>query len=226
MVAAGAAALATVVAASPLGAALVEAARLLVRGDAGALREAVLAAGAWAPVVSIALMVLQAVVAPLPSSPVTYANGLVFGVWWGSLISWSGALLAAAICFGLGRRLGRPVVERIVSRPALAAADAFLARFGTRAVLLGRLLPVVSFDVVSYAAGATRIPLPGFLVATAIGMIPGTILYSALGDLGGGSGRALLWTLAALTALGVLVGTLAPRLGRWLMARGSKGGRR
>jgi uncharacterized membrane protein YdjX (TVP38/TMEM64 family) len=79
---------------------LLHAVILLSEGDVGNLRSRVLEAGAWAPLVSAALMILQAVLAPLPSSPVTYLNGLLFGLWWGGLLSWASALVAAAICFG------------------------------------------------------------------------------------------------------------------------------
>lgn len=150
-------------------------------------------------------MVLQAMVAPLPSSPVTYVNGLLFGLWWGGLLSWASALAAAAICFGLSRRFGRPVAQRLVTARAVEWSDRFFERFGAYAVLLGRLLPFVSFDVVSYGAGLTRMSFMGFMAATAIGMIPGTLLYAYLGRLGGESGAALMWTLVALTALGLFV---------------------
>jgi uncharacterized membrane protein YdjX (TVP38/TMEM64 family) len=178
---------------------------LLSKGDVAGLRVHVLDAGAWAPLVLAGLMVLQAVVAPLPSSPVTYVNGLLFGLWWGGLLSWASALVAAALCFALSRRFGRPAAQRFVTARALEWSDRFFERFGVYAVLLGRLLPVVSFDVVSYGAGLTRMSFVSFMAATAIGMIPGTLLYAYLGRLGGESGGALMWTLVALTALGLIV---------------------
>jgi uncharacterized membrane protein YdjX (TVP38/TMEM64 family) len=196
-----------------------EAVTVLAAGDVTTLRAWVLGFGVWAPVASVALMLLQTLVAPLPSSPVTYTNGLLFGVWWGALLSWSSALVAAAVAFGLSRAFGRPVVERLVTRAALAWSDAFFARWGTWAVLVGRLLPVVSFDVISYGAGVTPMGLGGFLLATAVGMIPGTLLYAWLGHLGGTSGAALLWTLAALAALGAVVVALKPAVGRWRAER-------
>jgi uncharacterized membrane protein YdjX (TVP38/TMEM64 family) len=134
--------------------ALTDAVPLLARADVGALRGYLLGFGAWAPLVSAGLMILQAVVAPLPASPITYVNGLVFGTWSGGLLSWASALVAAAISFSLSRRLGRPIAERLVTRRALEWSDAFVARFGPRAVLISRLLPMVPFDVVSYGAGA------------------------------------------------------------------------
>ncbi|MBI3637715.1 MAG: TVP38/TMEM64 family protein [Candidatus Rokubacteria bacterium] len=189
---------------------MIRLARMLLDADVAAIRAQVLAAGAWAPAVSAGLMILQAIVAPLPASPIAYANGLVFGVWWGGVLSWASALAAAALCFGLSRRFGRPLAERLVSARAVAWSDQFFRRFGIAAVLIGRLLPFVSFDVVSYGAGLTRISFTGFMIATAIGMIPGTFLYAWLGHLGGRSGAALLWTVAAVTALGLILVLVGP----------------
>lgn len=197
---------------------------LLAHGDVASIRALVLATGAWAPLVAAALMILQAVVAPLPSSPVTYANGLVFGVWWGGLLSWASALVVAALCFGLSRRFGRSLAERLMTPHAVEWAARFFDRFGVYAVLLGRLLPFVSFDLISFGAGLTRMSFVAFIAATAVGMIPGTLLYSYLGGLGSASGGALLWTLAALAALGVLVMLAGPRLvGR--LSRGREDGK-
>lgn len=207
----------------PLRRALTNAVDVLARADVGALRAYVLGFGAWAPLVSAGLMILQAVVAPLPSSPVTFVNGLVFGTWWGGLLSWASALVGAGICFGLSRRFGRPLAERLVTRPALAWSDAFFQRFGAHAVLIGRLLPVVSFDVVSYGAGLTGMSFLVFMLATAVGMLPGTLLYSYLGHLGGRSAWALMWALAAVTALGLVVLLLKPTLSGRLAARGPRG---
>jgi uncharacterized membrane protein YdjX (TVP38/TMEM64 family) len=101
--------------ASPLGRAIARGLVLLANGDVNGLRTYVLGAGAWAPAVMAGLMVLQAVIAPLPSSPVSYVNGLLFGVWWGGVLSWASALLAAAVCFALRRHVGRPAAERLIT---------------------------------------------------------------------------------------------------------------
>jgi uncharacterized membrane protein YdjX (TVP38/TMEM64 family) len=204
--------------ATPLGHALLRAVALLAAGDVDGLRTLVLEAGAVAPAVLAGLMILQAVIVPLPSSPVTYVNGLLFGVWWGGLLSWASALLAAALCFALSRRFGRPVAGRVVTARAIEWSDRFFGRFGAYAVLVGRLLPVVSFDVISYGAGLTRMSFAGFMTATATGMIPGTLLYAYLGELGRESGAALMWTLAALTALGLVVLLAGRRFSRRLIA--------
>jgi uncharacterized membrane protein YdjX (TVP38/TMEM64 family) len=155
---------------------------LLGRGDIAGLRDYILSFGLWAPVASCFLMVLQALVAPVPSFLITFANGLAFGVFWGWILSLFGHVLAAAVCFGISRSLGRVPVEVLVGRTGLQSADRWFARWGVYAVFVGRLIPGVAFDVISYAAGLTRMRFRNFIFATTLGIFPQTFLYSYLGQ--------------------------------------------
>jgi uncharacterized membrane protein YdjX (TVP38/TMEM64 family) len=154
---------------------------LLGRGDIAGLRDFILSFGLWAPVASCFLMVLQALVAPVPSFLITFANGLAFGVFWGWMLSLFGHVLAAAVCFGISRSLGRVPVEVLVGKTGLQSADRWFAEWGIYAVFVGRLIPGVAFDLISYAAGLTRMRFRNFLAATALGIFPQTFLYSYLG---------------------------------------------
>ncbi|MDP9425419.1 MAG: TVP38/TMEM64 family protein [Actinomycetota bacterium] len=150
--------------------------------DTGALRDYILSYGAWAPVVSAALMILQALAAFVPSFLLGLANGLAFGAFWGGMLSLVSAALAASISFGIARAVGRVPVEAIVGRESLGHADGWFERYGAYAVLVARLIPVVSFDAISYAAGLTKIGFWRFLGATTVGMAPATFVYSYLGE--------------------------------------------
>ena len=154
---------------------------LLGRGDIAGLRDYILSFGLWAPVASCFLMVLQALVAPVPSFLITFANGLAFGVFWGWMLSLFGHVLAAAVCFGISRSLGRVPVEVLVGKTGLESADRWFAKWGIYAVFVARLVPGIAFDVISYAAGLTRMRFKTFLLATALGIFPQTFLYSYLG---------------------------------------------
>ena len=158
-----------------------EALGILGRGDIAGLRDYIVSFGPWAPVASCFLMVLQALAAPVPSFLITFANGLAFGVFWGLVLSLFGHVLAAAVCFGISRSLGRGPVEVLVGRAGLESADRWFARWGLYAVFFGRLLPGVAFDAISYAAGLTRMRFRSFLAATTLGIFPQTLLYSFLG---------------------------------------------
>jgi uncharacterized membrane protein YdjX (TVP38/TMEM64 family) len=195
--------------------AVLDAGRLLTTADLAGVREHLRGYGPWAPVAAFVLIQLQAVFAPLPAFPVIYATGFLFGTFWGGLLSWVSVLVSAALCFGLARRFGRPLVERVVSPAALRRVDALFLRHGAFAVLLARLLPFTAFDLLSYAAGLTPMGLGPFLVATAIGMTPATFLMAWAGDLGGCSVSAFVgWSLGL-----ALLAAAAAWLGRRVRAR-------
>jgi uncharacterized membrane protein YdjX (TVP38/TMEM64 family) len=195
----------------PCRAGVVEITRLLAAGDLPGVREYLRGFGPWAPLVTFILIQVQAVAAPLPAFPVIYASGLLFGTVWGGLLSWVSVLVSAALCFGLARRWGRPVVERLVNPGALRRTDTLFARHGPIAVLIARLIPFTAFDLLSFAAGLTPMRLGPFLVATAIGMTPAIFLMAWAGD----ASTELRESVAAMTmGAAALIGG-----GAWLVAR-------
>ncbi len=150
--------------------------------DPEAMRAYIASYGILAPLVSALLMILQSLVAPLPAFLITFVNGLLFGVWWGAALSWGSAMLGAGLCFYIARYLGRSLVTRLISEKAITTADRFFEHYGKYAVLVARLIPVLSFDVVSYAVGLTGMRFWSFWIATGIGALPATFLYAYLGD--------------------------------------------
>ena len=179
--------------------------------DPQAMREYIAAYGHLAPVISALLMIFQSVAAPLPAFLITFANGLLFGVWWGAVLSWSSAMLGAALCFFIARYFGRPVVVKLVSEPALASSDRFFDRYGKHAVLIARLVPIISFDVISYGSGLTRMGFLGFWLATGIGQLPATILYSYLGDGATGTIKILFWVFGIVIAISIVTALIKHR---------------
>lgn len=167
--------------------------------------------GALAPVVSAILMIFQSVIAPLPAFLITFANGLLFGVWWGAALSWSSAMLGAALCFFIARLLGRPVIVRVLSESTVNMSDRFFQRYGKHAVLIARLVPVISFDAISYGAGLTGMRFLWFAIATGIGQLPATLLYSYLGDRVTGSVKALFWGFGIVIAVSIVIGLIKRR---------------
>jgi len=193
---------------------------LLARADIEPLKEYLLGFGAWAPIVSGSLMVLQSLVVPLPAMVITLTNGLLFGAMWGALLSWSSAMVGAILCYYIARLFGRPVVERLVGKKSLEVTDRFFQRYGRHAVLLARLIPVISFDVVSYAAGLTSIGLGDFILATGIGQMPATVVYSFLGQNMTRAARLGLWIILGVLALVTLGFALKARFEESLISEG------
>lgn len=152
-------------------------------GDRETVRSALLDLGPFAPFVSLGLNVLQGILAPLPGFVVPYINGVIFGTWWGALLSWVGGIGAAAACFAISRTFGRGLAERLCrGHRMLERTNRLVERNGVGTVALARVLPGMPFDVFSYLGGITRIRFVPFLVGTAIGSAPHAYLYALMGD--------------------------------------------
>lgn len=160
--------------------------------------------GAYAAVISFFLMILQSILSPIPALLITLSNAAVFGWWKGALLSFWSSMVGAALCFYIARTLGRDVVEKITTKTGLAKVDEFFERYGKNSILICRLLPFVSFDIVSYAAGLTPIKFLDFFIATGLGQLPATIVYSYLGNLAG-STKTIFISIVCVVALSALV---------------------
>lgn len=157
--------------------------------------------GAWATLISFLLMMFQSVIAPLPAFLITFANAAVFGWWQGAILSWSSAMAGALLCFYIARIAGRDVVEKINKNFSLQKLDEYFDRYGKHTILICRLLPFISFDFISYAAGLTAIkPIP-FLIATGLGQLPATIVYSYVGSNLTGNSQKVMFGLLSMFAL-------------------------
>ena len=177
----------------------------LVKLDMEGLKEYILSFGIWGPVVSFLLMILQSVAAPLPAFVITFANAALFGWVYGAILSWSSAMAGAAICFYIAKFLGRNTVENLTSKFALDEIDKFFVKYGKHTILIARLLPFMSFDLVSYAAGLTSMSFASFFIATGIGQLPATIVYSYVGDMLTGGAKLMMTGLLTLFALSILI---------------------
>lgn len=172
--------------------------------DVAKVKEYILSFGILAPIVSFFLMVFQSVAAPLPAFLITFANAGLFGWWKGAILSWSSAMAGAALCFFIARFYGRTVVEKLTSKFALESVDIFFEKYGKYAILIARLLPFVSFDIVSYAAGLTSMGFWSFFWATGLGQLPATIVYSYVGGMLVGGAQKFVFGLLILFSLSVL----------------------
>lgn len=174
------------------------------------VRQGVDSLGLWGPVV-FAVCYALAVTGLLPGSVLTASAGALFGLPLGVGAVLVGATAGAALSFGLARWLGRPVVARYAGSGRLARLDAYLTRRGFAAVLLLRLVPLFPFSVINYGAGVAGVRFSSYVAATALGIIPGTVVYTGLGGSLGDPTSPGLWI-----ALG---GLLVLSAGGWWVAR-------
>lgn len=154
-------------------------------GDTEALKNTVRELGVAGPLLIVALMTLAIVMSPIPSAPIALAAGAAYGHWWGTLWVAIGSEAGALIAFSLARFVGGPGLRGWLARQSAAT---FLHHFLrsqnalTAAVFASRLLPFLSFDVISYAAGATPLKLWRFAAATLAGILPASFLLAHFGD--------------------------------------------
>ncbi len=139
--------------------------------------------GWWAPAAFVLIYILIAVLL-IPGSILTIGAGAVFGVIRGTIYTSIGSTLGATAAFLLGRFLLRGWVTRILDqRPRLKAVDEAVGREGARIIFLLRLSPLVPYSVSNYVYGLTNIRTLPYMLASWIGMIPGTLLYAYIGSL-------------------------------------------
>lgn len=174
--------------------------------DLEKVQEFVRSYGPYAMAISFILMVLQAVIPPIPAFVITLTNAALFGWVQGAILSWSSAMVAAALCFYLAKLFGRDIVVRFFSEKLVNESDKFFNKYGSKTILITRLLPFISFDLISYVGGLTSIKFRNFMIATGIGQLPATIIYSYVGGQISGGAQKLFIGLLALFILVVLAG--------------------
>lgn len=173
--------------------------------DIEAIKGYILSFGIWSPIVSFLLMVFQSIIAPLPAFLITFANAGLFGWIRGAILSWSSAMAGAALCFYIAKFYGRNAVEKLISKNSIKNVDVFFDKYGKYAVLIARLLPFVSFDIVSYAAGLTSMNFWPFFIATGLGQLPATIVYSYIGGMLTGTTKTFVMGLLILFAISTFI---------------------
>lgn len=141
--------------------------------------------GPTGPLVFVLLYILACVLL-LPGSLLTLGAGVVFGVIEGSVVVSVGSTLGATCAFLVGRYLARDWVgAKIAGNDKFKAIDEAVAVEGWKIVGLTRLSPIFPFNLLNYAFGLTQVKLKHYLIASWLGMMPGTILYVYIGSLAG-----------------------------------------
>ncbi|MFO8040530.1 MAG: TVP38/TMEM64 family protein [Sodalinema sp.] len=173
--------------------------------DPERMRAGLEAAGWWAPLLYLVLYSLGTLLL-LPSTPLNLMGGALFGVVLGTVWSSLGAILAAMIAFGFSRTVGREAIARRMGQ-GWQALDAELQQGGVFYLFAIRLLPIIPYGVVNFAAGLSGIRVRDYLFGTLLGTVPGILPIVMLGS----SGRQALETgdlwpvFGALTLTGMLV---------------------
>ena len=144
------------------------------------LMERIRALGPWGQAAVVALMVVHSFV-PFPAEILALCAGALYGTAHGTALIWAGAMLGAALSFGLARWLGRPFVEAMLRARDRARLERWSAEQGAVTLLVVRFIPVIAFNLINYAAGLTRVGWGTFLWTTGVGILPLTAVMVWMG---------------------------------------------
>ncbi|MBY8989728.1 MAG: TVP38/TMEM64 family protein [Candidatus Lokiarchaeota archaeon] len=131
----------------------------------------------------IAIMGIQGLLVPIPSEVVLLATGIIWGWFLGGIMGIIGSMGAASLCFYVSRRGGRPLAKKFIGEKGIDMADDLIRKYGIKAIIVSRLIPFISFDVISYASGLVDIDYKKYSIGTLIGSIFRAFFYSVLGVL-------------------------------------------
>ncbi|RMF27124.1 MAG: TVP38/TMEM64 family protein [Cyanobacteria bacterium J083] len=144
------------------------------------LRAAIQELGTLGIIVYISLIALAVVMSPIPGAPLTVAAGSVWGTLAAGIYSVIGGFLGGLIAYFIGRTLGRSAVYALTGKVIYFSKNRGEIYLGWL-IFITRLLPVLSFDLISYGAGITGLSLPIYATATILGMIPSTFFLTYMG---------------------------------------------
>jgi uncharacterized membrane protein YdjX (TVP38/TMEM64 family) len=170
-------------------------------------------AGIWAYLAAPLLMAVVAIF-PIPAEAPAMLNGMLFGTWAGSLVTWGGAMAGAWISFELARLFGRPLAERWMSPAAVAKVDGVADGAGWWGLLVVRFIPLIAFTALNWGLGLCKVPRWRFLWTTGLGIAPGTIVFTW-----SGVGLGELWRRSPAMAGAVLTAVLALSVWAWMRRR-------
>ncbi len=170
------------------------------------MRDAVVSAGFGAPASFVALYALITVLL-IPAWVMTLIGALLFGLWWGTIWCWLGALIGSSCAFLISRYLGHGFVQHLLGN-SMAHAQELIRRHALRGVFIARLIPLVPYNLFNYAAGLTRASFRDYFWGSFLGMIPGTFIYMFLFTSIGGALLSGEWSWALLLQPSVIVSVL------------------
>ncbi len=185
----------------------------LIQGDHDEVREEIDSLGLAGPLLILALALLHSVVF-YPAEIVDAAAGFAYGFFPALALVMVGWLLNGLICWAIGQSIARPLLDRWFGVERFERIERSIERGGATLLIAMRLIPILPFSIVSYAAGAARVPLGRFLWTTVVGYLPITALSVYFGTRLEGLSLTDPLVLVSALALLALLGA-----GHWVMRR-------
>jgi uncharacterized membrane protein YdjX (TVP38/TMEM64 family) len=195
-----------------------EAVKAALEGDNSEVRHQIDRLGATGPLLILALTLLHAVVF-YPAEIVDAAAGFAYGFFPALALMTAGWLLSGLICWAIGRHVARPLLDRWLGEERFERVERAIERGGPSLLIAMRLIPILPFSIVSYAAGAARVPAWRFVWTTAVGYLPITAIAVYFGTRLEGLSLTDPLVLGSALALLALLG-----IGHWAARRQSRRG--
>lgn len=182
----------------------------------------VLSYGPLAPIVVISMIVISTAVPPLPLPVplVEIASGVIFGFWKGWVIVWLGQIISSFLAFAVVRYFNKKFLGKWLRSKRWNFYHTYLKQSGVKAVIITRATLSSPFNIISFLAGLSSMPWKSFLWATAVGVIPETVLYTFIGSELGELHIKLIWLSTIVLAVSfvgfgitfLVTGYLKPKL--------------
>ncbi len=127
-------------------------------------------------------MIIQAVIVIIPSEGVLLVAGMLMNKWEVTFWAGLGSIAGASISFLIAKKGGRPIIKKLLGEDSLAFMDHWAEKWGDKGILIGRLIPFIPYDPISYLSGITKIKFKNFTIYNILGTIPRVIMYASLGE--------------------------------------------
>jgi len=131
----------------------------------------------------IVIMGIQGLLVPIPSEIVLLATGMIWGWFYGGFMAIIGSMAAAFLCFYISKKGGRPLAEKFIGKKGIDLMDDLISKHGIKVIIIGRFIPIIPFDVISYTSGLVDIKVKDYAIGTLIGSIFRSFFYSIMGSL-------------------------------------------
>lgn len=125
--------------------------------DSQSFQEIIIKIGIFGPFLFIFYCILAHIIAPLVGTPIFLVSIAIYGIWRTAIFYYIASLISSTINFYISRKLGRPWVKKLGGKKILNQVDKIVDKLGDKILIFCRLFGWSLFDVISYAAGFTKI---------------------------------------------------------------------
>lgn len=159
--------------------------------------------GVSGPLALMVTILLESIIAPIPGTFISIAAGALYGVWPGVLYVWVANVLGSTITFWIGRKLGRPVVEKIIKAQRIDAYDAFLKRNRLLVGLVYTIPILFPIDMIGYVVGLSSMSYRRFIKYMPIGFAINLLILTSFGSqlIGASTGVKVGYAIGTLIIL-------------------------